>query len=81
MKTLASFDGEVAEIWRKANPPIFDGERVVPGSAQDGLAGQVAKHVENQGAVSSSVAGVLVVNPMRSHDLNLDVTESREPFR
>lgn len=81
MKTLTSFDGEVAEIWRKANPPTFDGERVFPGSTQNGLAGRVAKDVENQGAASSSVAGIVVVNSVRSHNLNLDVTESGEQFR
>lgn len=73
-------DGEVVVIQRKANPPPVDGERTLPGSTENGLAGRVTKHVENQGAVSTVVAGILVVDSVCSHNLILGVVKGGEPF-
>lgn len=68
---LVMSDCETAVIWRETDPPTIDGKRVLPSSMQNGLAGQVAKHIEDQGTANSSV---------RSHNLNLEATKSREPF-
>lgn len=80
MEALATFDGEVAVIRRKMNVPTTDRERIFPGCTENGLAGRVAEHVEDQGAVSASVAGVVIVNSMCSHNVNLGVDEGGEPF-
>lgn len=74
---MATTDRETAVIWRETDPLTVDGKRVLPSSMQNGLAGQVAKHIEDQGTANSLVTGV---DPVRSHNLNLEATKSREPF-